>query len=161
MRVGMTKGEKAKVRRSLQRKFTHSTPFHMNRTGALLIAMMIFFFVISFAFYSDTMKLAHELQKGSELQAQNAELQAKNAERQSEKESQTNVTNQIVESVRRHMIIPDNSTIATIVDAEELKKKNSFYANTKNGDYLIVTPKRAILYDPDKDVIIDVISTQL
>jgi hypothetical protein len=70
---------------------------------------------------------------------------------------------EIIEKVRRHMEIPTNPepTVATIVDVNALKSKNDFYKNAKNGDNLIVTPTRAILYDPDKDVIIDVVPVQL
>jgi outer membrane murein-binding lipoprotein Lpp len=70
---------------------------------------------------------------------------------------------EIIEKVRRHMEIPTDPepTVATIVDVNALKSKNDFYKNAKNGDNLIVTPARAILYDPDKDVIIDVVPVQL
>lgn len=69
----------------------------------------------------------------------------------------------IIERVKRHIILqttPD-PTVATIVDIDTLKARNDFYKNAKNGDHLIVTPTRAILYDPDKDIIIDVVPVQL
>ena len=52
-------------------------------------------------------------------------------------------------------------TVATIVDVNALRARNDFYKNAKNGDYLIVTPNRAILYDPNRDMIIDVVPVQL
>ena len=70
---------------------------------------------------------------------------------------------QIIERVRRIIDIPADvtPTVATIVDVQKLKAQNPFYANAKNGDYLIVTPTRAILFDADRGVIIDVVPVQI
>lgn len=69
----------------------------------------------------------------------------------------------VVQKVRRLIDIPDTPepTVATIVDVEALKSKNAFYAKAKNGDHLIVTTQRAILYDPVADRIIDVVPVQV
>ncbi len=48
-------------------------------------------------------------------------------------------------------------TVATIVDVEALKKINTFYASAKNGDHLIVTANRAILFDSQAGRVIDVV----
>ncbi|MBI3336643.1 hypothetical protein HYZ98_03715 [Candidatus Peregrinibacteria bacterium] len=70
---------------------------------------------------------------------------------------------QILVKVKRHMALPGDAepTVATIVDVEALRAQNSFYQSAENGDHLIVTPTRAILYDPDKDIILDVVPVQL
>lgn len=70
---------------------------------------------------------------------------------------------QIVERVRGLIDIADDvtPTVATIVDVEKLRAQNPFYDNAKNGDYLIVTPTRAILFDADRGVIIDVVPVQI
>ena len=70
---------------------------------------------------------------------------------------------QIIAKVKRHMALSEDiqPTVATIVDVEALRAQNSFYQTAKNGDHLIVTPTRAILYDPDKDIILDVVPVQL
>ena len=34
-------------------------------------------------------------------------------------------------------------------------------SKAENGDHLVVTPERAILYDPDEDVILDVVPVQV
>ena len=52
-------------------------------------------------------------------------------------------------------------TVATIVDVESLRKRNSFYNKAKNGDYLIVTNERAILFDAKANVILDMVPVQL
>lgn len=69
----------------------------------------------------------------------------------------------VIESVRKHMdlSLDVEPTVATIVNVDELRSRNSFYWKAENGDHLIVTTDRAILYDPDKDIIIDVIPVQL
>lgn len=70
---------------------------------------------------------------------------------------------QIVERVRGLIDIPEDvtPTVATIVDVEKLRSQNPFYANAENGDYLVVTPTRAILFDADRGVIIDVVPVQI
>ncbi len=70
---------------------------------------------------------------------------------------------QIVTRVRTLIDIPADitPTVATIVDVEKLRAQNPFYNNAKNGDYLIVTPTRAILFDADRGVIIDVVPVQI
>ena len=69
----------------------------------------------------------------------------------------------IVAKVKTHIQIDDSvePTVATIVDVETLKKRNPFYNRAKNGDHLIVTPDRAILFDMEADIILDVIPVQL
>ena len=70
---------------------------------------------------------------------------------------------QIIESVRGLIDIPKDvtPTVAAIVDVDKLRAQNPFYANAKNGDYLVVTPTRAILYDAERGVIIDVVPVQI
>ncbi len=69
----------------------------------------------------------------------------------------------IVERVRKLINIPTDiePTVATIVDVEKLREKNAFYAKAENGDNLIITKDRAILYSPTKNVIIDVVPVQI
>ena len=65
----------------------------------------------------------------------------------------------VLEAVQKHMkIITDpEPTVATIVDIERLREASSFYEAAENGDHLIITKNRAILYDPDNDIIIDTV----
>jgi hypothetical protein len=69
----------------------------------------------------------------------------------------------VIERVQGHMKISTEvePTVATIVNVEELRKKNPFYNKAENGDHLVVTTDRAILYDPDSDIILDVVPVQL
>ncbi len=70
---------------------------------------------------------------------------------------------QIIGQVRAMIDIPEDvtPTVATIVDVEKLRAQNPFYNNAENGDYLIVTPTRAILFDDDRGIIIDVVPVQI
>lgn len=52
-------------------------------------------------------------------------------------------------------------TVATIVDVERLQAQNPFYDKAENGDFLIVTPTRAILYREQDNIILDVVPVQI
>ncbi len=52
-------------------------------------------------------------------------------------------------------------TVATIVDVAKLQAQNPFYNKAQNGDYLIVTPTRAILYREEDNLILDVVPVQI
>ena len=69
----------------------------------------------------------------------------------------------IVAEVRKLYSLSDGvePTVATIVDVNELRKRNAFYNKAENGDYLIVTTDRAILYDAEKNLILDVVPVQI
>ena len=69
----------------------------------------------------------------------------------------------IIEKVKRLYAIPEgvDPTVATIVDVNQLRSRNAFYNKAKNGDNLIVTNDRAILYDPTADKIVDVVPVQI
>ncbi len=70
---------------------------------------------------------------------------------------------EIVDRVRKLYEIPQGvePTVATIVDVNQLRVRNAFYNKAKNGDHLIVTNDRAILYDPVANKIIDVVPVQI
>jgi hypothetical protein len=70
---------------------------------------------------------------------------------------------EILVRVRKHIDLPMDTepTVAMIVDVTKLRERNPFYNKAENGDYLIVTPSRAVLFDPEMDVIIDVVPVQI
>lgn len=70
---------------------------------------------------------------------------------------------QVVERVAELMDIDTSvePTVATIVDVEKLREQNPFYDKAENGDYLIVTPTRAILYREEENIILDVVPVQI
>lgn len=69
---------------------------------------------------------------------------------------------EVLGKLRNHIIIPDfpKPTVATIMDVETLKRANSFYEPAEDGDHLIITERRAILYDSDRDIILDIVPVQ-
>lgn len=71
--------------------------------------------------------------------------------------------NRIISEVRALMTIADDiePTVATIVDVELLRQRNPFYNKAENGDHLIITTDRAILYRSSEKKIIDVVPIQL
>lgn len=70
---------------------------------------------------------------------------------------------EIIAKVRQHIMLTGDvePTVAQVVDAATLKAKNDFYANAENGDYLVITPLRAVLYSEQKDILLDVVPVQL
>lgn len=125
----------------------------MNRK-VLSIILIVALAVLALVNYKKRIELASELKK---LSVQMEQLQGGNNP-QSVAQAKS-----IIDKVKKHIVIQGDvePTVATIVDVETLKKRNEFYKNAKNGDNLVVTPTRAILYSPDKDIILDVVPVQL
>jgi len=73
------------------------------------------------------------------------------------------VADEVLIKLRRHMVLPEDPapTVATIVDIEQLRASNDFYTPAENGDHLIITENRAILYDSDRDLILDIVPVQI
>lgn len=47
-------------------------------------------------------------------------------------------------------------TVAKINDIDRLREANEFFASAQNGDYLVLTGNRAILYNLERNIILDV-----
>ncbi len=66
---------------------------------------------------------------------------------------------QLLSKMRTHILLPkdEDPVVATISDIK-LLQSNPFYADAKNGDNVVVyaKAKKAFIYSPDKDVIINV-----
>ncbi len=120
----------------------------------LSIFLVVALAILAYVNYMKRVQLATELKK---LTVQMEQLQTGNDPQN------VAAAKEIVEKVRKHIIVPNDvePTVATIVDVETLKARNEFYKDAKNGDNLIVTPTRAILYDPNRDIILDVVPVQL
>jgi len=73
------------------------------------------------------------------------------------------VADEVLLKVREHIVLPTDPapTVATIVDIDQLRAANEFYAPAKNGDHLIITESRAILYDAERDLILDIVPVQI
>lgn len=123
----------------------------MAKSKLLTVLIVVALAVLAYVNYAQRVKLAMELKKLT-VQLETGD----NAENAAQAQA-------IIAKVRRHIDLPTDPepTVATIVDVETLRQRNAFYNNAKNGDHLIVTPTRAVLFDPDQDKIIDVIPVQL
>lgn len=68
-------------------------------------------------------------------------------------------TQKLVSQVGALILLPQNETptVATVVDPAQLKDQ-SFFANATKGDKVLIytTSKKAILYDPNQNKIIEV-----
>lgn len=126
----------------------------MDKKKLLTVVLVVGLAVLAYVNYMKRVQLATELKK---LSVQMEQLATGN---NPENVAQAQA---IIEKVKKHINLPADvePTVATIVDVDALKSRNEFYANAKNGDHLIVTPTRAILYDADADVILDVVPVQL
>jgi hypothetical protein len=115
----------------------------------LFIALLVLVIVLD-------MRRRQAEQKVMELSMQNEQLAGNEAQNRENAKA-------IVNKVRRLYTIPNDvePTVATIVDVKQLRARNAFYNKAKNGDHLIVTQDRAILYDPIADKIIDVVPVQI
>ncbi len=115
----------------------------------LLIALVILVVVID----TQRRKAQTELRN---LTVRLEQLQGNNQENQEK-------AKQVVQKVQKLMNIDVSvePTVATIVDVEKLRTQNPFYNKAENGDYLIVTPTRAILYREEENIILDVVPVQI
>lgn len=104
-----------------------------------------------------------------DMQRREAEKQLKNLSVRLE-QLQTGNTQQnreaadrIIREVRKLIAIPEDvePTVATIIDVETLRERNPFYSKAENGNHLVVTAERAILYDSNKKIILDVVPVQV
>ena len=117
---------------------------------ALLITIVVLVFVFGLYSCVRSARLSSELERLSVGSGDNTTAQLERAK-------------EIIAKVKKHMVIDTTTepTVANIVDVETLRKRSDFYKNAEKGDFLIVTPTRAILYSEKKDTIIDVIPIQL
>lgn len=103
-----------------------------------------------------------------DTQRRKAQTELKNLTVRLEQLQGNNAANQekaktVVERVKKLMDIDTSvePTVATIVDVEKLREQNPFYNKAENGDFLIVTPTRAILYREEDNIILDVVPVQI
>lgn len=115
----------------------------------LLIVLVLLVIVLDTQRRSAQKELKNLTVRLEQLQGNNEENQEKARE--------------VVEQVQEIMDIDTSvePTVATIVDVQKLREQNPFYNKAENGDYLIVTPTRAILYRESENKILDVVPVQI
>ena len=69
------------------------------------------------------------------------------------------IAREVLDKVTKHIRIDTEPepTVATITDIDALRLTNEFYNKAENGDHLIITETRAVLYDPEADIVLDVV----
>ncbi len=69
---------------------------------------------------------------------------------------------EILARVAKHTELPAGNpdAVVRVQDAGTLKKENSFYENVKEGDYIIMYPNLAIIYDLRNDSIVGLKRTE-
>lgn len=124
---------------------------NLNMFLLVVVLILIGLFVWSEKGRRDT---AHQL----ETAAQQLE-----AIKNSSQESGEARANEVIEKVHALIDIPTDPrpTVAQINDIDRLREANAFFGNSKNGDYLVLTGNRAIIYDPDRDIVVDVAPFQV
>jgi hypothetical protein len=65
-----------------------------------------------------------------------------------------------VAGVRRLLTVPENEQplVAEVVDEQPLRAQQAFYANVKNGDYLLIYSSlgKAVIYRPSENKLVNV-----
>lgn len=69
---------------------------------------------------------------------------------------------EIIARIAKHTTLPNEEpeAVVRVQDAETLKKQNDFYENVKEGDYIVVYPKLAVIYDLLGDSIVAMKKTE-
>jgi hypothetical protein len=119
--------------------------------------LIIVLLISSLAFIGYQEYQRRQTQKKLQLTSQKLEELKKVAE-----ESGVLLSQEILTKVKKHIVIPDQPRpiVATIRDAEKFKENNPLFQSAKSGNHLIITEKRAILYDSERDIILDVVPVQ-
>lgn len=65
---------------------------------------------------------------------------------------------ELFEKIKKHIVLPsqEEPLIVRIDNAEELKKRQSFFENSQDNDILIVYQDKALIYRSDEDLLINV-----
>ncbi len=90
------------------------------------------------------------------IQNGSAQNELLNLKAQNEKTRQDLLNMPPLEKIGRHLVLPEGEqpAIATILDAEGLKKVQPLYSEVKDGDQLVTFKAMQIVYDPILDKIV-------
>ena len=133
-----------------------SAPGRRGRRGMAVLLILVVIIAIGLFVWAE--KQRREV--AGKLEQTTAELEEI---RKSTQGGGAEVAKEVLAKVRAHMVVAETPepTVATIVDIERLKQASEFYQVAENGDHLVITEKRAILYDPDRDIILDVVPVRI
>ena len=65
----------------------------------------------------------------------------------------------VLDRVRSHILLPagNPNKIIRINNIEALRSQNSFYKNLEEGDFIIIYPRKAYIYDSRHDILRDTV----
>lgn len=66
--------------------------------------------------------------------------------------SKSEIVDRVAKLIRLPAGMPD--AVVRVEDSETLKKQNNFYQNVKSGDYILMYPNIAVIYDLRNNVIV-------
>lgn len=134
-----------------------SVSFAPRRSSAKALSSMLIIGMLVLVFLTDAKRRA------AESQVAKLSMKLEEVAKAGNQQEGAKVAQEVIGKLRTHIMLPASvePTVATIVDVEALKEQNSFYAPAKNGDHLIVTADRAILFDAERNIILDVVPVQL
>lgn len=137
---------------------TITTPTKPRSRKGLVTILLVIGIIIAVGLFA----WAERQRRSTAKELTQTEQQLEEAKKSTQKNGEE-VAKEVLAKVRNHMEIAETPapTVATIVDVEKLKQTNEFYKKAKNGDHLIITQNRAILYDPDRDRIVDVVPVRV
>jgi hypothetical protein len=101
---------------------------------------------------------AENARRGAVRQLEQTMTEFEELKNKTTQDSSQETANQVRANVAKLINIPLDPppTVAAISDIDKLKESNEFFAVAQNGDYLILTGNRAILYNLEKNIILDV-----
>ena len=134
------------------------SPFFMNTT--LSSRKKILAFVIVLALLAVILVLDMRRRR---VEDQLTKLSVSTDQVDANSEENKETARRVTQRVGRLMVLPADiePTVATIVNIDALRSRNAFYNSAENGDYLLVTPTRAILYSDKRNIILDVAPVQV
>lgn len=135
---------------------TVAAPKRGGRRGMGVLLLIVVLIAIGLFIWAEQQRRS----VSSKLEQTEAELEEI---RKSTQRGGAEVAKEVLAKVRAHMVVAEEPqpTVATIIDINRLKEASEFYVVADNGDHLIITEKRAILYDPDRDIILDVVPVRI
>ena len=152
--LAMGKKRKTAKKESLKQKVASVAPNVSaqvtNGPRTMLIVILIVLFVAA------TGGFAWSYWKYQQVQKEIAKL----ATLEGQQELTKKQVQEIIKKESLLIVVPEKEEpiVATIIDVKSLSKDQPFYKDAKNGDKLIIYPKakKAIIYDPDRNILVNV-----
>jgi len=118
-------------------------------SGRPLIFFLVIPLVISIAIGAVSLKLY--------LDAQNKLSQFESQKSPANPTPSIDEIKNIVKKAGKHILLPENlPQLINVTNVDSIKKDQPFFKNARNGNKLLIYPNKVIIYDPVRDIIIDI-----